>query len=341
MFNSDDAVNTALAIISLEEFSLATKTNDNGDRVFVLYDFQGANLGNIENEEFYTLGAVLDRLDIYHRDYIEPSEEADDPGVPEYCEFLKNDEAIGYLSDFTAYQYDKKMFIEKINFMSLEHQIELVNACIDDSVGHVYAFGGSAEDDTVFHRITPACDDDGYRLFNEDNGCPVFNLGDNDFEDSFIVIHDYVDFNEFSNWAIKSREGQEVLPDILESIVSRENKFVERHPFMDRISMDGLHRALERFSEDGGFGRCGDWSVIYLQENRRSFISDSLLRIEYKNRPLAVCHNSQFGDLYRHAGVSDKVFSEICDMVHSACPEYHMAASEQHDIKNRDIAFGR
>ena len=44
--------------------------NDDEGEVYALIDNQHANLGDIENERFSTIPAIIDRLDIYYVDYI-------------------------------------------------------------------------------------------------------------------------------------------------------------------------------------------------------------------------------------------------------------------------------
>ena len=56
---------------------------DNG--YFALRDLQEANLADIEEERFATLGVVIDRLDSYHEDYVYA------PRWGEAMEFLEND----------------------------------------------------------------------------------------------------------------------------------------------------------------------------------------------------------------------------------------------------------
>lgn len=93
--NRDLAItlNIALNIIDLEEFDLKTHTiteqeakeideNELGRNTFILEDMQGANLGGIENETFYNLADVINRMDIYHNDYLyRPFEERRDADI--------------------------------------------------------------------------------------------------------------------------------------------------------------------------------------------------------------------------------------------------------------------
>lgn len=70
------AIKVALAIIEDEDFVLEVSEVDADELgttnalVFNLVDEQGANLGDIENDYFYDLAGVLDRMDIYHNDYL-------------------------------------------------------------------------------------------------------------------------------------------------------------------------------------------------------------------------------------------------------------------------------
>lgn len=57
-------------LLEAYEFELYTKTNKENKKVFMLNDMQGGNLGGIEQEEFETLEDIMERLDIYHEDYI-------------------------------------------------------------------------------------------------------------------------------------------------------------------------------------------------------------------------------------------------------------------------------
>lgn len=57
-------------MLNVYEFDLIIDTNENFKSVFKLKDLQGGNLGGIEQENFYTLQDIIDRLDVYHHDYI-------------------------------------------------------------------------------------------------------------------------------------------------------------------------------------------------------------------------------------------------------------------------------
>lgn len=64
------SIHFLLQILDLYEFSLYTEKNKDQELVFKLEDCQWWNLWNIESDEFYNLSQVIDRLDIYHNDYI-------------------------------------------------------------------------------------------------------------------------------------------------------------------------------------------------------------------------------------------------------------------------------
>lgn len=63
-------------MLNVYEFDLIINTYENAESVFRLKDLQGGNLGGIEQENFYTLQDIVNRLDVYHQDYIyKPLEE--------------------------------------------------------------------------------------------------------------------------------------------------------------------------------------------------------------------------------------------------------------------------
>ena len=52
------------------DFGVHKMRDKSGEIVYKLEDFQKANLGNIEDEKFYSVDSILDRLDIYYNDYL-------------------------------------------------------------------------------------------------------------------------------------------------------------------------------------------------------------------------------------------------------------------------------
>lgn len=80
------AINIVHEILDLEEFSLdicelGSNIPDVQELKFCLIDNQKANLGDIENETFDNLAQVIDRMDIYHDDYLyEPYNERIEAG---------------------------------------------------------------------------------------------------------------------------------------------------------------------------------------------------------------------------------------------------------------------
>lgn len=58
------------------DFDIYIEKDKYGKNIFKLKDLQGGNLGNIESEEFHNLADIIDRLNVYHEDYIDqPLEE--------------------------------------------------------------------------------------------------------------------------------------------------------------------------------------------------------------------------------------------------------------------------
>lgn len=92
-------------LLDVYEFELYISNNFENEPVFMLNDMQGGNLGGIEQDTFLTLSDVLERLDVYHNDYIYRSLEE-----REYANetILKND------WDLTAKRFIESKFINKI-----------------------------------------------------------------------------------------------------------------------------------------------------------------------------------------------------------------------------------
>lgn len=57
-----------LNLIGLLEFDVV-RQKENNILEYRLVDLQGANLGGIEDETFYSIDSIIDRLDIYWEDY--------------------------------------------------------------------------------------------------------------------------------------------------------------------------------------------------------------------------------------------------------------------------------
>lgn len=57
-------------MLEVYDFQIEIDLNKNLEKVFKLIDIQKGNLNEIEQEEFYTLADIIERLDSYHQDYI-------------------------------------------------------------------------------------------------------------------------------------------------------------------------------------------------------------------------------------------------------------------------------
>lgn len=56
--------------LDLTEFTLVKHIKETDEGIWSLYDRQGANLGDIEDDRFDNAMQILDRMEIYIRDYI-------------------------------------------------------------------------------------------------------------------------------------------------------------------------------------------------------------------------------------------------------------------------------
>ncbi len=124
--------NFAVLLINEEDFGLLTKMNEEHKKVFVLYDFQSGNLGNIEQKEFLDLADIIDGLDIYHEDYIYRSlterEEANEKiDIDDFdfvaSKFLENDKITEVLKTINVDKY--------FNLTKVSHELDFSNSdCI-------------------------------------------------------------------------------------------------------------------------------------------------------------------------------------------------------------------
>ena len=134
------AIKVALAIIEDEDFVLevnevdADELGTSQELVFNLIDEQGANLGDIEDDYFYDLNSVLDRMEVYHNDYLYDDLETrlrNNEIVPQddfarrliiflqsdYCFNLLNDATPSLYSDYvpTGFGFTFKNRLDEIN----------------------------------------------------------------------------------------------------------------------------------------------------------------------------------------------------------------------------------
>lgn len=68
--NKEKIVKFFRQILEVYDFQIIIDINQNLENVFRLNDIQKSNLGEIEQEEFLTLADIIERLEIYHQDYI-------------------------------------------------------------------------------------------------------------------------------------------------------------------------------------------------------------------------------------------------------------------------------
>ncbi|SCW63894.1 hypothetical protein SAMN05660484_02205 [Eubacterium ruminantium] len=73
------------------DFCYETSRDREGSKVYQLIDNQGADLGGIEGEDFYSIEQIVDRLGIYYHDYIyeDICEEFGYEGKENYDEILE------------------------------------------------------------------------------------------------------------------------------------------------------------------------------------------------------------------------------------------------------------
>ncbi len=68
--NKEKIVKFFREMLEVYDFQIIIDINKDLENVFRLNDIQKGNLGGIEQEEFLTLADIIDRLEIYHKDYV-------------------------------------------------------------------------------------------------------------------------------------------------------------------------------------------------------------------------------------------------------------------------------
>lgn len=105
------------------------------------------------------------------------------------------------------------------------------------------------------------------------------------------------------------------------------------------VNLDGLRQALERYNDSGKSGSCGSWDI-------HSGGYDKWWEACYDRTPVFSCEASgeydsrghEYGYLFRDINLPDKMFKEICDMVHSEFPECRMAPQEQEKVQESELS---
>ena len=123
-------LNFAILLINQEDFGILTKMNNDKEKIFVLYDYQKGNLGNINQKEFNNYGEIIDSLDIYHEDYIYRS--------------LEERESIGEKIDKDDFDFVAKRFLESDEITSISKSIDVDKHFELTKLSHSYDYDDHA-----------------------------------------------------------------------------------------------------------------------------------------------------------------------------------------------------
>ena len=140
---------------------------------------------------------------------------------------------------------------------------------------------------------------------------------------------EHVSFYDFPFAAMKEkiREDKEEALEIMGRLDHKKRQEQQSHD----IPLDGLHKAFERYEENGMEGQSGWWDL------------------SFADQPVAHCYPSedftrdgQIGHISRtDEHLSDKSFSDICDIIQSVSPYCKMDPEEQAKINANKKAQGR
>lgn len=165
--NKEKIVKFFKEILNVYDFEIIIDINEDLDKVFRLHDIQGGNLGEIDKETFFTLADIIERLDLYHQDYVyNPLEIKQNDNVKIQKDdwelitkrYLENDEIAKVLSEIHTKEYSdliskkEKFEIQDIIKILDEDEQFYKNVCekyvetmlkemlleIDDKILHIY-----------------------------------------------------------------------------------------------------------------------------------------------------------------------------------------------------------
>lgn len=165
--NKEKIVKFFKKILNVYDFEIIIDINEDLDKVFRLHDIQGGNLGEIDKETFFTLADIIERLDLYHQDYVyNPLEIKQNDNVKIQKDdwelitkrYLENDEIAKVLSEIHTKEYSdliskkEKFEIQDIIKILDEDEQFYKNVCekyvetmlkemlleIDDKILHIY-----------------------------------------------------------------------------------------------------------------------------------------------------------------------------------------------------------
>ena len=168
----------------------------------------------------------------------------------------------------------------------------------------------------------------------------------------------YIDLRRTSNIPDESFKQ---LCDIVKSVYTVARMAPEEQEKMDEkirsqentsldLPIDGLYKALERFDsviEDSltATGICGSWEVARYGKEASvpvfRIYHDGLPVVKSKISPEFHAACSKYIDLEREANISDKTFSQICDVVKSVFMFARMSPDEQKRIQESNQALNR
>ena len=100
--------------LDMIEFKLIKDKDEEGKDCYHLIDLQGADLGNISEEEYYSADEIIDRMEIYEEDYI----------INDIAELL-NDNKIKYDED--DFGYWPRLFKYRDKLPDYDYDFELLD----------------------------------------------------------------------------------------------------------------------------------------------------------------------------------------------------------------------
>ena len=198
-------------MLNVYDFQLVIDINRDLENVFRLNDIQKGNLNGIEQEEFYTLADIIERLDSYHQDYIYNSLEMkqddnvklrkDDWDLVEK-RYIENDTVAKVLSEIHTKEYidliSKKEKFEMQDIIKiLDEDEKFYKSVCEKYVGTMSKEMLLEIDNKIVHIFI----EDEYISLNEDGKINSKNY--KDYLDGNFQVYKYDSYQELYNSVIK------------------------------------------------------------------------------------------------------------------------------------------
>ena len=209
--NKEKIVKFFRQILEVYDFQIMIDINENLENVFRLIDIQKGNLGGIEQEEFYTLSDIINRLDSYHQDYVYTpleNKKSNNEKIPKddwdlvAKRYLENDTIANILSEINTKEYvdligEKEKFEIQDIIKILDEEEKFYKSVCQKYVGTMSKEMLLEKDNKILHIFI---EDDFIDLKEKGK---INNKNYKDYLDGNFEVYEYDFYQDFYNGTVK------------------------------------------------------------------------------------------------------------------------------------------